>query len=245
MSVPANDPNPDQGASFYDAPRERPSAADYGEIAAALARFEAKLACRTYLRPRKISHVWIACALLTVAAFAGGLSLARFSFNTPEQPVAVLTRAPELMYLPPQSPAIAFADPHAVTLPNGAPTFAIGPATRATTAEPWRDEQDSSTSATAAVGEFDPNSPERLHLNLHELGRSWAEAVRVANAMHWASNSQQSEPLQHGYAAVEVSAIPEASTGAAVAFAITTILAWSYAANRRTRPLRSTDRDAV
>jgi len=245
MSVPDNDPNSQRAAAFYDAPRERPAPPDYSDIAAALARFEAKLACRSYLPRGKAGRVWTAFALLTFAAVGGGLSLARFSFNSPETPVAVLTHAPEMMYLPPQNHAAAFAMLEAEPRSNEAATIAISLAAR-TNAEPWLSGGDSSSSATPRAGEFDPAAAsEPRDLNLHELGRSWAEAVRIASAMQWSSVSRSSEPLQHGYSAVEISAIPEASTGLTVAFAIATILGWNYAAQRRKQALRCGDHDVV
>jgi hypothetical protein len=244
MSVPNNDPNPDRGASFYDAPRYRRADVDHSEIAAALARFQAKLACGSYLRRHRVGHVWAAFGLLTVAAFAGGLSLARFSFNTPAQAVSVLARDPELMYSPPKDQAIAWANLQARTFAAIAP-LAIAPSAGATMSDASVRDDGSSTSATPPRIELDPADPRRGDLNLHELGRSWAEAVRVANAMQWSFNSQSIEPLQHGYSAVEISAIPEASTGLSVAVAIAIILVSSHLVNGRKRSSRTADQNAV
>lgn len=245
MSVFDNDPA-ERGASFYEALPPRPDTSDHSEVAAALARFQAKLACANYVRRAKVSSVWAACAVLTVAAFAGGLSLARFSFNSPENPVAILTRAPELIYLPPQSPASAFADLQSAL--RAVPVIGADNRQEARRGEPWADASD----APSSIASQDHRALDGLavsesgDLDLHELGRSWAEAVRVANAMQWSNNAHQPEPLQHGYAAVEVSAIPEASTGLAVAVAVASILVFGHSAKRWKRSsLRVAHQDLV
>ena len=49
------------------------------------------------------SSVWV-CFLLAVLGFGGGLSLASFSFNSPESSTQISGVAPELLYLRPQAP---------------------------------------------------------------------------------------------------------------------------------------------
>ena len=234
MSVFDNDPA-ERGASFYEAP-PHPDPADQIEIAAALSRFHAKLACANYLPRTKVSRVWAACALLTIAAFGGGLSLARFSFNTAEPIASVLNRAPELIYLPPQSPATAFADLQSALPP--VPMIALGESSQTRDAEPWVDRGAGLLATATEMPGNDFVDPGTGDLNLNELGRSWAEAVRIANAMQWSNDARASEPLQHGYAAVEVSAIPEPSTGLVVAMAVAIIVAGGHAAKRCKRGLR-------
>jgi hypothetical protein len=123
--------------------------------------------------------------------------------------------------------------------------LALDLSARGASAESGLTQDDGAASFAPTSAEFDPGEPQSGDLDLHELGRSWADAARIGDAMHWASISQPPQPLQHGYSAVEVSAIPEASTGGSVAIAIASILAWSYATSRRKHGLGAADHDAV
>lgn len=240
MSVPDNDPNIARGASFYDVVRVEPTPAELSEVASALARFQARLACRSYLQRARIGRVWVACAVLTAAAFVGGLSLARFSFNSPVRTLSVLTREPEMIYFPPQSPAAAFADLRSGARLRGGHAFDLGANGEAERQEFALAGASMSLDAAApAESERNIASEQTTELNLPELGRSWAEAVSVATALRWGSTPPQPDPLQHGYAAVEVSAIPEASPGLTAAAVIAAAFAWSHVAAQRKRRPRS------
>ena len=232
MSVPNIDPDAQPGASFYEAPRASTAPDDHNEVAAALARFQAKLACANYFPRPRLARVWAACAVLTAAAFVGGLSLARFSFNSPEHPVSILTRAPELIYLPPENPAAAFADLRSAAALRATPVVALGGAEARQSSGGLLDGGAASRGGESNLSAPDARTSESGDLNFHELGSSWAEAVRLANVAHWATSSQP-EPLQHGYAAVEVSPIPESPTGLIVGVAVAAIVAWGHTAKQR------------
>ncbi len=195
MSVPNNDPKPDRGACFFEAPLPQRTAADHAEVAAALARFQARLACTPYLKRPWVGRVSAACALLTIAAFAGGLALSRFSFNPPPRAASILAPSSDVLYFQPPNPAAAFAN-----LRSGA---ALASAAGLTLPGEARHGVESWLAPTESAVPPQEDSPgetrvfsEGGDLNFHELGRSWGEAVHVANGLRPTSSSTQAEPVQ-------------------------------------------------
>lgn len=230
MSVPDNDSHAQRGASFYQAlPRSR-AVEDNSAVALALARFEERVAQSAAPRRLRFSRVWATCALLTTAAFVGGLSLARYSFEPPERPIAVASLGPELMYLPPPDLAEAVLEfSRGPALQANSPSLAVARSELASASG------DLPNAAGERVDGAASPLPEGGDLNLGELAGAWSDAARFASGKEWASAFPPTDPAQHGYAGVELSAIPEASTGVVVGVGVAALLAWSHRGRRRTR----------
>lgn len=232
MSVPDNDSHPQRAVSFYEATPRRPAREDHSGVALALARFEQRVAASVSPRRLRLSGVWAACALLTTAAFVGGLLLARYPFVAPEAPITVTSRAPELMYLPPAEAAGAvFADLNrgSALAASSSPTLALANPRSAATSD------DLPEVTPPRTFDRDTGTGEAGDLNLRDLAGAWGEAARFASIRQWEGAFSPTDPAQHGYAGLELSAIPEPSTSVVVAVGLATLLAWSHRARRRPR----------
>jgi hypothetical protein len=185
-----------------------------------------------------VGRVAISCTLFTLAAFGGGLFLAHVSFNTPDKPIAV-TPLPELLYLPPgagpSSPTLGFAD---VQIQEPGPAagprlMTRGSSLSAISAARIKPVEPSVAAETErAQGRTAVQVTERK-LDIGAVAETLADSSGHAFATRSEGTGPDSNPLVAAYQAVEVSAIPEPSSGLVVAFVIAAIIVSARLPRRR------------
>ena len=173
------------------------------------------------LLPRA-SWVFAGLALLS---FAGGLSLALFSFNTPERPITIAGAAPEMLYVKPATAdtvnSIA-AQASAVADSLSAPSIAAKtpslsspePANGKTSSPRQPDDADAELLATTSSGD----AP------LPDATANLAAAMRFgAVAGTQAQGRTGGGDVTVGYDAVELPSIPEPASGPIIAVGIAAV----------------------
>lgn len=169
----------------------------------------------------------IACVLFVVAAFSGGLILARWSAAPAvTTATASVTRSePELIYLPPPAGSSPTTMDYSLgKLADASATISPRLESQSLAADLPQDLAPASKKQTTASvpSSHDENSArvslaDKPVLQLREITRAGDDATRFAFALRAQSSPQQSSPLVYGFSAVEVAIVPESPTGLIVA----------------------------
>lgn len=175
--------------------------------------------------------------MFAIAAFSSGLFLAHVSFNTPDRPL-VVTSQPELLYLPPEASAAAllgFTAPQNQSLDTTPRLFSP----RAAASPIVSTQADTAILSAAAEVEADQQrtamaQPSERKLDVGALAQTFSDSAGFALAAR-AQSAQNANPFLSGYQALEMSVIPEPSSGIVVAIVAAAILA--SAARRRRRAI--------
>ncbi|MFL6530863.1 MAG: hypothetical protein ACJ8KX_10375 [Chthoniobacterales bacterium] len=226
-------------ASFLDETTPATRVDGKAQIAAALAKMGRLRVPTRSTNRRTIGRVTAAFALFAIAAFGGGLFLAHVSFNTPDRPI-VVTSQPELLYLSPQTSAslpVGFAAPQVQQSDaTAAPRLFAGGAIASPILSP-----EANTEASSTLGEVEADQegtataePSARKLDIRAIAQTFADSASFALAAR-AQDAQNANPLLAAYQAVQMSAIPEPSSGVVVALLVAAIIA--SAARRRRRAI--------
>lgn len=177
-----------------------------------------------------------AFAGLALLSFAGGLFLARVSFNTPEHLITVAGHPPEMLYTKPQTTDIARSAAAAI------PAAGAGETSIAAAAPPPLGEAENDT----AVRRRDSSDRENLESELLAVasgakGRlpdataNLEAALRLGAIGATQTNGRNGGDITVGYDAVELPSVPEPANGSIVAIGVAGLIGVTWLTRNRRR----------
>lgn len=173
-------------------------------------------------RSAMASGVWAFLAL-SVLGFGGGLFLAIFCFNNPEQTIKVTAVAPELIYARPGGEIPATAAGGAPIAQNGSDVEESAPAAPA---EPALAENEPLSIHRSADSEPELSAEKWIaQAALPEATANFAAAQRLGLLGGPANHNGGNGDAFSSYDAVELPTIPEPSSGGLIAFGVAVLVA--------------------
>lgn len=176
---------------------------------------------------------------LALLGFAGGLFLARVSFNTPEHPINVADHPPEMLYTKPRTtdtaPRVVGRNPD-----TGADATSI-----AATARPVNETESDKAAGRPVPNDHANAESELLVLNssaeapLPDATANLAAAMRLGAIAATQVPGHRGGDVTVGYDGVELPSVPEPANGAIVAIGVAGLIGVSRLTRMRRRRSRS------